>query len=301
MTIKTIHAGHGGIDPGAVGNGYKEADIARQITNKMIAKTGAYNATDDTATSVNDNLAKIVRNVESQSKSGSDWNISNHLNSASPSATGVEVFYFRSDSEAKIKAEQVSEAISKALGIPNRGAKHGNDLYVIRNTTGKMLLIEWGFISNAGDVNSVLKNMDEAIDDVLKLFGYSSANNAQPSGLDPHRSFSVEISPFSEGEALDRLQEFRKAFPHYSAHLIQLDNKKQYKIVVQPFTYLEVNAKHVEIKSKFPHWSMKVAELTDVSQRKAVVVAPYTGEEAAEKYLEMKKEKPGVIMDLENH
>lgn len=131
--------------------------------------------------------------------------------------------------------------------------------------------------------------------------GLNEGSSIIPEGLSPYRNFSVEISPFNEKEALSRLQEFRKAFPHYSAHLVQLDNKKQYKIIVQPFSYLEVNAKHVEIKSKFKHWSMKVAELTDVSQRKAVVVAPYTGEEAAEKYLELKKEKPGVIMDLENH
>ena len=182
MTIKTIHAGHGGIDPGAVGNGYKEADIARQITDKMIAKTGAFNATDNSAISVNDNLAKIVGNVERVSRSSNDWNISNHLNSASPQATGVEVFYFSTDSEAKQKAEQVSAVIATALGLPNRGAKHGNDLYVIRNTTGKMLLIEWGFISNASDIKTLLANMDGAINEVIKLFGYQVSGTEKPSG-----------------------------------------------------------------------------------------------------------------------
>lgn len=180
-SVTTIHAGHGGIDPGAIGSGYREADVARTITNKMIAITGAVDATDNTAVSVNDNLNKIVNKVNANAGTQT-WNISNHLNSASLAATGVEVFYYSKDPEAKEKAEKVSAAISQALGIPNRGAKVGDHLFVIRNTTGKMLLIEWAFISNPSDMDKLLGNMDVAVNRVLNQFGYGNTivNPGQP-------------------------------------------------------------------------------------------------------------------------
>ena len=176
--ITTIHAGHGGVDPGAIGSGHTEASLARQITNQMVTKTGAFNATDDTATSVNDNLNKIVRNIKLKSSSGADWNISNHLNAAGPTATGVEVYYFGGDVEGKRKAEEISAAISKALGIPNRGAKDGSWLYVLNSTPGHSLLIEWAFISNQSDVNKLVANMDKATTEVVKLFGYGGGSGA---------------------------------------------------------------------------------------------------------------------------
>ncbi|TFJ36732.1 Ply protein, partial [Carnobacterium divergens] len=58
--ITTSHAGHGGVDPGAVSGQYREADIARMINNQIVAKSGAVDATDNSAISVNDNLSKIV-------------------------------------------------------------------------------------------------------------------------------------------------------------------------------------------------------------------------------------------------
>ncbi|TFI66634.1 hypothetical protein CKN82_11080 [Carnobacterium divergens] len=174
--ITTSHAGHGGVDPGAIGNGYKEADIARMINNQIVAKSGAVDATDNSAISVNDNLAKIVNKVNLNSN-GTSWNLSNHLNSASSAATGVEVFYYAGDPVGKAKAEQVSATIANVLGIPNRGAKTA-DLYVIRNTKGHSLLIEWGFISNSGDVQKLLTKMDTVTTEVVKLF--NSAVNPVP-------------------------------------------------------------------------------------------------------------------------
>ena len=111
MTIKTTHAGHGGIDPGAVGNGYKEADVARLHNAKILQLTGAINATDDSAVSVPDNLAKIVAKVNAVS-GNDDWNLSIHLNAATPAATGVEVFAYSSDSSGMAKAAEISAKLA---------------------------------------------------------------------------------------------------------------------------------------------------------------------------------------------
>lgn len=182
--IKTTHAGHGGkktngrwADPGAIGNGYQETDIARQINAKIIKATGALDATDNAGTSVNGNLANIVAKMNSV---GTDWHISNHLNSASPGATGVEVWYWSGDATSKAKAEQLSKALADALGIVNRGAKPTKDFYVLRNSKGRTLLIEWAFISNANDVKHLLANMDKGVNALLKVFGYSNAKPSTP-------------------------------------------------------------------------------------------------------------------------
>lgn len=178
LTITTSHAGHGGLnnfDPGAVANGKQESKIARNINSLIIQKTGAKDATDNSGSTVNQNLSNIVT-VTNRLAGYDTWNLSNHLNSAGPLATGVEVYYFGPDPAAKAKAEQVSLAIAKALGLPNRGAKDGSGLYVIRNTTGKMLLIEWGFISNSNDVKSIETNADKAVNAMLASFGYNFDN-----------------------------------------------------------------------------------------------------------------------------
>lgn len=189
MVLNTSHAGHGGVDPGAVGNGHKEADIARLYNNDLVALTGARNATDDSATSVNDNLSKITRNVNQGAKN-SDWHVSIHLNAATPAATGVEVFADGSDKEAMAKAAEISAKLAKIYGIPNRGAKDGSGLYVIRNTVGHMLLIELGFISNANDVAQVLNKRPQAVKAIAESFGYSTGTPAPTPPIGPSKPSS---------------------------------------------------------------------------------------------------------------
>lgn len=182
--IKTSHAGHGGnrtngrwADPGAIGNGYQETDIARQINAKIVKATGALDATDNAGTSINGNLANIVAKMNSV---GTDWHISNHLNSASPGATGVEVWYWAGDAVSKAKADQLSKALADALGIVNRGSKPTADFYVLRNSRGRTLLIEWAFISNSNDVKKLLANMDKGVNALLNVFGYANAKPSTP-------------------------------------------------------------------------------------------------------------------------
>lgn len=202
--ITTSHAGHGGkktngrwADPGAIGNGYQETDIARQINAKIIKATGALDATDNSGRSINGNLGNIVAKMNSV---GKGWHISNHLNSASPGATGVEVWYWSGDATSKAKAEQLSKALADALGIVNRGAKPTKDFYVLRNSKGRTLLIEWAFISNANDVKHLLANMDKGINALLKVFGYGTTS--KPSTPSKPSKPSTPSKPSLKGSSL---------------------------------------------------------------------------------------------------
>lgn len=177
MAIKDTHGGHHGrgtlpnvMDVGAVGCGYLEADITQRINKLIIKYAKCPDTTDRKASSVNQNLANIVTNMN---KYAGDYHISNHLNAFNGTANGVEVWYYAGDSKAKEMATKVSAAIAKATGMFNRGAKATTNLYVIRNSVGRTLLIEWGFIDNKSDVKKLLDNMDKAVQEVVKLFGYS--------------------------------------------------------------------------------------------------------------------------------
>lgn len=183
MAISSTHAGHGGAgkwaDTGAVGNGLQEATVARTINSKIVKATGARDVTDNKGTNANAILANTVRGINA---SPDGWHISNHLNAFSdPKANGIEVLY--GSLADKPMAEKVSKAISDATGLFNRGAKDGTWLYIARNSGSnkKVLLIEWGFITNKSDMDKLQKNMDKGITAMLKCFGYNPTVAPKPS------------------------------------------------------------------------------------------------------------------------
>lgn len=217
MAIKDSHGGHHGrgtlpnvMDVGAVGCGYLEADIAQRINKLIIKYAKCPDTTDRKASSVNQNLANIVANMN---KYAGDYHISNHLNAFNGSANGVEVWYYAGDSKAKEMATKVSAAIAKATGMFNRGAKATTNLYVIRNSVGRTLLIEWGFIDNKSDVKKLLDNMDKAVQEVVKLFGYSvggTTTTVTPpkTEVKPSTGLAKNTKPLTDGKVGDTVKVF---------------------------------------------------------------------------------------------
>ena len=197
MTIQSVHAGHGGkkngnawTDPGAVGNGYKEADVARTITDLMVKKTGAKNVTDNTSSTSNGIINNVAANIN---KCADGWQISNHLNAFNGKATGVEVLYGSASNKAT--AAKVSAAIAKTLGLVDRGAKDGSWLGIARNSGSgkKVLLIEWGFIDNASDMKALFGKMDAAVNAALAVFSANSSSNNNTSTSKPAASTSFKV------------------------------------------------------------------------------------------------------------
>lgn len=178
MAEKLISTGasHGGLktnnkwrDSGASANGRNEADVSRVINAKLIALTGAKDTTDNLGTSVDDNLYRIAKNINSHADGIA---LSHHLNAFNGKATGVEVLY--GSTAQKPLASKISATIAKALGIVDRGAKDGSWLAIARNTNQnkKVLLIEWCFIDNPSDMAKLDKNLDKAVRAVAEIFGY---------------------------------------------------------------------------------------------------------------------------------
>ena len=139
-----ISAGHGGSDPGAVGNGLLEKDCNLYIAlafGEKLERAGVevkYSRTKDE----ND---PVTQEVIEANHYQADVAISFHNNAGG--GIGSESYYWPSDMTGKSLAE-IFEAASVAMGAKSRGAKTTEKLYFIRNTAMTAVLVESAFIDS---------------------------------------------------------------------------------------------------------------------------------------------------------
>lgn len=158
-----IDPGHGGEDYGANSKNspkYYEKNLnlslARMLNN--ILNHQGYNTLltrkDDLFITL-DKRASIANNMDAA------LFISLHFNSApSEEASGIEIFYYRSDKEPKRTQESsrlaglILDQLIKTSDAKSRGIKHGN-LAVIRQTTMPAVLVEAGFLTNETEMERI--------------------------------------------------------------------------------------------------------------------------------------------------
>ena len=170
-----IDAGHGGKDSGAVGGGVKEKDIVLSISKKLRDYLKTYGV-EVYMTRESDIYNSVTTKAKKGNDSKADLFISIHCNSAtSQDANGVEVLVYKNAGDNKKAGESILNSIVEELILRNRGVKERPDLAVLRDTKMTAVLVETGFISNAGDRAILLEKQDEfskAIGDgVLRYFG----------------------------------------------------------------------------------------------------------------------------------
>lgn len=144
-----IDAGHGAKDPGAksvTGRTEKEFNLAVVLKIKKLLdqepRLQAYlTRSDDTFVELNDR-ASYANNL------GADVFVSIHGNSYTPSATGTETYYNRTNS--KSLADIVHKHVVASLGLPDRNVRQAG-FVVIKKTTMPAILLESGYLSNKGD------------------------------------------------------------------------------------------------------------------------------------------------------
>lgn len=88
--------------------------------------------------------------------SGADLFVAVHFNAASVTGgtRGTEVWHYSTSSAGKGYAASVSAKLASALGLPNRGAKATDGLYVLKHTTMPAILVEVCFVDAKGDVDA---------------------------------------------------------------------------------------------------------------------------------------------------
>ena len=147
-----INCGHtvsGTIGSGAVGfiNESDEVRIVGGMLASALTEQGhsVVSCTNDYANSTSENLSKIVSMANAQPL---DLFVSIHFNSGG--GKGCEVFTY--GGKHFDEAERVCENLN-GLGFVNRGIKDGSNLYVVRRSNAKAMLIEVCFVDTDTDVD----------------------------------------------------------------------------------------------------------------------------------------------------
>ena len=152
--IVFLSAGHGGKDPGALGNGLKEKDINLQImlANRAVLERHGFKVVCSRTTDENDPVAQEVREANACKATIA---MSHHINSAvNVKADGSETYYYTTSANGKRLAE-LCEKHTKALGQNSRGAKPQSGLWFLKGTNMVAVLTESAFICNPNDINIV--------------------------------------------------------------------------------------------------------------------------------------------------
>lgn len=142
-----LSAGHGGSDPGAVGNGLKEKDINLQTLLSCKSELERHGVT-VICSRTKDEDDPVGQEVKEANKSKADIAVSFHANAGG--GDGFEAFYYPTSTSGKVLAE-LGEKHVKALGQNSRGVKTGNHLYFVRRTSMPSVLFESFFVDNSND------------------------------------------------------------------------------------------------------------------------------------------------------
>lgn len=181
MKLVVIDAGHGGKDPGAVGDYSAESEIVLKVAKKVEAIIDSVLAVK--LTRVDDTYLSLSERPNLSNEWGADAFVSIHCNSASNrTATGWEIFTTRGQNNSDKLASCIAESAKRLPIVARTDYGDGDpdkeaDFTVIEGTYCPSALFEMGFISNPEEEN--LLNEDgyqnlvaEVIaDGVLKYLG----------------------------------------------------------------------------------------------------------------------------------
>ena len=190
-----VDPGHGGHDSGAVGNGYREKDLALQVGLKLGKELGKdYNVI---MTRTTDIFKTLQERPEIGNVRSADLFVSVHLNSGgNSSASGTEVYYYAkkdadnysrdvakfnntvdsgvamsdyalkdinyrmNQTRSSALAQDVLNGLLSNFATKDRGVKSAN-FAVLRGSNSPSILIELGFVTNYSDVSQFVNDFDQ--------------------------------------------------------------------------------------------------------------------------------------------
>ena len=143
-----LSAGHSDVDPGAVANGRREADIAvefRNIVAFYLQRDRVPHELDGKGT------LNLPLSVAAQRARKHPIAVEFHCNAATPAATGAEVLCASKD---RALAARISLAIAASLGIRDRGVKPENagQHHRLAFVRAGGMVVELFFLTNSGDL-----------------------------------------------------------------------------------------------------------------------------------------------------
>ena len=152
-----LGVGHGGTDPGAVGNGFYEKDLNLSIALACQAELIRHGVVVGMSRTKDEN-DDLMEEINECNAFNPDLALDIHNNAGG--GDGAEAFYHHGGGTGKALAENILAEIVK-LGQNSRGAKirkneYGDDWYGwIRMTNAPAVIVECAFIDNAKDIQII--------------------------------------------------------------------------------------------------------------------------------------------------
>ena len=167
-----VGIGHGGSDPGAVANGFKEKDLTLSIgkyCNERLKQYGIETKISRTT----DCDSSINSKVTASNAFKADVCMDIHINAGG--GDGSEVYYSHVSAPGKKLAQSIVDATlairQNTRGIKTRVDDDGTDYFgMIRMTDAPAVLVECAFIDNATDIQIINTEAKR------KVFGYAIAD-----------------------------------------------------------------------------------------------------------------------------
>lgn len=149
-----VDAGHGGPDPGAVGNSVIEQYVNLNVANELarLLRAGGYEVKTYRTTPTENVLADKNSDLRNRAAMANSWGanyfISVHTNSSlNPAANGFEAYVYRLNSPAAALAQSIVDSVVRQLGSKDNGVRQAN-FAVLRRTNMPAVLLELGYLSN---------------------------------------------------------------------------------------------------------------------------------------------------------
>lgn len=148
-----LDAGHGGNDPGAVGNGLQEKEVVLDLANRIHRMMRTYPNAQVKQSRSKDETKSLAARTDEANAWGADIFLSLHCNAFNGKAQGYEDFIYNqlpANSVTPTYQNILHQQVAKVIGMPNRGRKKAN-FHVLRESNMPAILTENGFIDNPKD------------------------------------------------------------------------------------------------------------------------------------------------------
>lgn len=183
-----LDAGHGSNkdldgssgDPGACYKTRKESEdvlkvvlaIGKRLTNEYSNVKVGYSRKKEIYESVS-------KKAKDSNAFGADYFFSFHRNAFNGKAKGYETLYKTHSAYKDAFMKDIAEEM-KALGFVHRGDKQRDNLGVLNQTNAPALLMELGFIDNAGDNKIFDKKFDKIVDAYVRVIAKNCGLKKKP-------------------------------------------------------------------------------------------------------------------------
>lgn len=155
----------------------------------------------DTSSNSKQNLRNII-DWHNKFKDGIDVSIHFNAYKNTSEAMGVEVLYYSDSSEAS----QVSYNIS-SVGFKNRGVKQRQDLYFLRNTKKKAILIEVCFCDSVKDVEIYKANFNKICELIVQALTNKVVTNNTNNNVENNKIYRVQVGAYKNKENAKEMQQ----------------------------------------------------------------------------------------------